>query len=89
MPSDVLDIIMPTNFISLTAKPEIIYARRNNDAERDRDKNSIRMIKKELGIQDAMISACSVHSGSPVKHIYHKDGKSGEAVQLIVEAVGF
>lgn len=88
LPSDILDILRPTQFISLTAKPETIFSRRHTDKSRLRDINSIAFIKRELNIQDAMISACAVHSGAPVMPVLNKEKKMDESALQILEALG-
>ncbi len=88
LPYHVLQIIEPSNFISVYAKTEEIYNRRMKDDTRTRDKVSIATIKKELDIQSAMMSACSVLSGSPVKHVLNSEGKLDEAADQIIKAIG-
>ena len=88
LPEHVLKIIKPTNFVSVSAKPEEIYNRRMRDDTRNRDKITLANIKKELDAQSGMISACSVISGSPVKHILNGEGKVDEAVDKIINAIG-
>lgn len=88
LPYHVLQIIEPSNFISVTAKTEEIYNRRMKDETRSRDKVSIATIKKELDIQSAMMSACSVLSGSPLKHVLNSEGKLDEAADQIIKAIG-
>ncbi len=88
LPSPILDIVRPTHLISLTARPERIFSRRESDTSRTRDRNSISGIKRELAIQDAMLSACSVHSGSPVMPVFNADGKAAEAAEAILRSVG-
>ena len=88
LPEHVLKIIKPTNFVSVSAKPEEIYNRRMKDDTRNRDKITLANIKKELDAQSGMISACSVISGSPVKHILNGEGKVDEAVDKIINAIG-
>lgn len=88
LPDHVLKIIKPSNFISVSAKPEEIYNRRMNDTTRNRDKVSISKIKKELDVQEAMISACSVISGSPMKPILNSEGKIEEAANKVIKALG-
>jgi len=89
LPYYVLQIIEPTLFISITAKTEEIYNRRMKDGTRNRDKVSIATIKKELDIQSAMMSACSVLSGSPLKPVLNTEGKLEETAIQIIEAIGF
>lgn len=88
MPDHVLKIIQPSNFVSVSARPEEIYSRRMKDTTRDRDKITIPNIKKELDIQSGMISACAVITGSPVKLILNVDGRTGEATEKIMGAIG-
>ena len=88
LPEHVLKIIKPTNFVSVSAKPEEIYNRRMKDDTRNRDKITLSNIKKELDVQSGMISACAVITGSPVKHILNGEGKIDEAVNKIVTTIG-
>jgi adenylate kinase len=87
LPNHVLQIIHPSNFISVSARPEEIYNRRMKDTTRNRDKVSIESIKKELAVQDAMLSSCSVLSGSPMKQVLNAEGKVDEAAQTVLEAI--
>jgi adenylate kinase len=88
LPEHVLKIIKPTNFVTVTAKPEEIYNRRMKDDTRNRDKITLTKIKTELGLQSGMISACAVITGSPVKHILNREGKIDEATDKIIKAIG-
>jgi len=88
LPEYVLRIIKPANFISLSAKPEEIYNRRMGDETRKRDTVTIDSIKKELAVQDAMLSACSVLSGSPMKPILNREGKVDETAESVIKAIG-
>ncbi len=88
LPENVLKIIKPTNFVSVSAKPEEIYNRRMKDDTRNRDKITIANVKKELDIQAGMISACSVITGSPVKFILNREGKIDETAEKIINAIG-
>ncbi len=88
LPYHVLKIIKPTHFILVTAKTEEIYNRRMKDETRNRDKVSINTIKKELDIQSAMMSACSILTGSPLKPVLNSEGKLEEAANQIIQAIG-
>jgi adenylate kinase len=88
LPENVLKIIKPTNFVTISAKPEEIYNRRMKDDTRNRDKITVTNIKKELDIQAGMISACSVITGSPVKFINNREGKIDETAEKIINAIG-
>ena len=88
MPEHVLKIIKPSNFISISATPEVILKRRAQDETRQRDMADTSKIKKELAIQDAMLSTCSVLTGSPMKPILNNEGKVEEAATDVIDAIG-
>ena len=88
LPNYVIQIIQPTNFIAISASPDEIHDRRMKDGTRDRDPISIEDIKKELAVQDAMLSSCSVFSGSPMKVIFNHEGKIEEAAVNVIDAIG-
>ena len=88
LPEHVLKIIKPTNFVSVSAKPEEIYNRRMKDDTRNRDKITLANIKKELDVQSGMISACAVITGAPVRHVLNGEGKVEEAAAKIIKAIG-
>ena len=88
LPYLVLQIIEPTHLIIVTAKTEEIYNRRMKDETRNRDKVTITTIKKELDIQSAMMSACSILSGSPLTQVQNNEGKLEEAANKIIKAIG-
>ncbi len=87
LPDYVIKIIKPSNFISISARPEVIFNRRKQDETRQRDVVSIDLIKKELAVQDAMLSSCSVLSGSPLKTILNDEGKVEEAAMNVIKAI--
>jgi len=88
LPNYVIQIIQPTNFIAISASPDEIHNRRMKDGTRERDPISIEDIKKELAVQDAMLSSCSVFSGSPMKVIFNHEGKIEEAAVNVIDAIG-
>ena len=84
-----IQIKQPTHFIAITASPDEIHNRRIQDETRNRDAVSIEDIKKELAVQDAMLSSCSVLSGSPMKVIFNHKGKIEEAADSVLNAIGY
>ena len=58
------------------------------DETRNRDAISIEDIKKELAVQDEMLSSCSVLSGSPMKVVFNHEGKVDEAAVSVLDAIG-
>ncbi len=87
LPNYVIQIMQPTNFIAITASPDEIHDRRMKDTTRNRDPVSIEDIKKELAVQDAMLSSCSVLSGSPMKVVFNHEGKVDEAAKSVLDAI--
>lgn len=87
LPAHVLEIIKPTNFVSVTARPEEIFSRRVSDMTRKRDKVNMLDIKKELAVQSGMMSACSVITGSPIKQILNGEGRIDEAADKIIRSM--
>ena len=55
---------------------------------RNRDIISIDQIKKELAVQDSMLSSCVVLTGSPLKSIMNTEGKVEEAALEVINAIG-
>lgn len=88
LPHHVLEELQPANLITVSARPEEIYNRRMKDTTRDRDIISIDNIKKELAVQEAMISSCAVLIGSPMKSILNSEGKVEEAADEVINAIG-
>lgn len=88
LPYHVLEQINPANFITVSARPEEIYNRRMKDSTRNRDIISIESIKKELAVQDAMLSSCAVLTGSPMKSVLNSEGKVEEAANEVINAIG-
>lgn len=88
LPQYVLDIIKPTNLVSVSAKPEEIYNRRMRDTTRIRDNVTLPNIKKELNVQSGMLAACSVITGAPVRYVQNGEGNIEEAAMKVIDAVG-
>jgi adenylate kinase len=88
LPYHVLEELKPANLIAVSARPEEIYNRRMKDITRHRDLISIENIKKELAVQDAMLSSCAVITGSPMKSILNSEGKVEEAANEVINAIG-
>ncbi|MGQ0605478.1 MAG: adenylate kinase [Candidatus Nitrosotenuis sp.] len=88
LPHPVLDLLKPANFVAVSARPEEIYNRRMKDSTRHRDIISIDQIKKELAVQDAMLSSCVVLTGSPMKSVMNTEGKVEEVALEVINAIG-
>jgi adenylate kinase len=88
LPEYVLQILKPDAFISVSARPEEIYNRRMKDSSRHRDIESIDEIKKEITVQEAILSACSVLCGAPLKPVLNTEGNVQEAAQIVIDSIG-
>jgi adenylate kinase len=88
LPYAVLEEINPANLITVSARPEEIYNRRMKDTTRNRDMISIENIKKELAVQEAMVSSCAVLIGAPMKSILNTEGNIEEAANEVINAIG-
>ena len=88
LPYHVLEELKPANFIVISARSEEIYNRRMKDNTRNRDIISIDKIKKELAVQDGMLSSCAVLTGSPMKSVLNTEGKVEEAALEVINAIG-
>jgi adenylate kinase len=88
LPYTVLEEIKPANLITVSARPEEIYNRRMKDTTRNRDMISIENIKKELAVQEAMVSSCAVLIGAPMKSILNTEGNIEEAANEVISAIG-
>lgn len=88
LPERVLRIFDPTNYVSVSAKPEEIYNRRMNDPTRKRDKVNISVIKQELDLQAAMVSTYAIVSGAPVRPIVNREGKLNDAADDVIRTLG-
>ena len=87
LPNNILEIINPNHFVSVSARPEEIYNRRMGDGTRSRDIISIESIKKELALQDSI--SCSVLSGSPILTVETLEGKAdGVAANIVKDVCG-
>ena len=87
LPSRLLDIIQPTNFILVEADAAEIVKRRL-DPERKRDTESAEEIGREQEISRAMASACSVVTGAPFATVLNSDGRVDDAAAKIAKILG-
>lgn len=87
MPRNLLDILSPTHLIMILAAPEEIFARRMDDATRNRDLISMDSIKNDLEVATIMIATSSVLTGAPFKIIFNHKDKLDDAVNELVEVI--
>ena len=87
LPFDLLNNLKPTNLILITANPEEIYHRRQNDSSRNRDMISIDSIKNDIDVSKMLISCCSVVSGAPFKILSNHENSIAECTEKMVSLI--
>jgi adenylate kinase len=87
LPFDLLNNLKPTNLILITANPEEIYHRRQNDSSRDRDIISMDSIKNDIDVSKMLISCCSIISGAPFKVLANHENSITECTQQMVSLI--
>ncbi|MGE0242520.1 MAG: adenylate kinase [Nitrososphaeraceae archaeon] len=87
LPFDLLNNLKPTNLILITANPEEIYHRRQNDSSRDRDIISLDSIKNDIDVSKILISCCSVVSGAPFKILSNHENSIEDCTEKMVSLI--
>jgi adenylate kinase len=87
LPSNLLEIIKPTNIVMVAAEPEEIANRRRTDGTRDRDILSVEDIQYQLDISKVMVATCSVLTGCPFIIIMNSNNRIDETASKIVKAL--
>jgi adenylate kinase len=87
LPFDLLNNLKPTNLILITANPEEIYHRRQNDSSRNRDMISIDSIKNDIDVSKMLISCCSVVSGAPFKILSNHENSITDCTEKMVSLI--
>ena len=87
LPFDLLNNLKPTNLVLITANPEEIYQRRQNDSSRDRDIISIDSIKNDIDVSKMLISCCSIVSGAPFKVLTNHENSITDCTQKMVSLI--
>ncbi|HET7642385.1 MAG TPA: adenylate kinase, partial [Nitrososphaeraceae archaeon] len=87
LPFDLLNNLKPTNLILITANPEEIYHRRQNDSSRNRDMISIDSIKNDIDVSKMLILCCSVVSGAPFKILSNHENSITDCTEKMVSLI--
>lgn len=88
-PKFVLDKIRPSGIILITAKPEEIAVRKeqDRDLQRTRDEVPVEHIMEEQTATKLIAYAYSMYTGAPVKEIPNNQGLIDEAVNELVQTL--
>ena len=87
LPFDLLTCLKPTNLILITANPEEIYHRRQNDPSRDRDMVSMDSIKNDIDVSKMLISCCSIVSGAPFKVLVNHENSITDCTEKMASLI--
>ncbi|MDH2900990.1 MAG: adenylate kinase [archaeon] len=87
IPMNVIQALMPTNLILVSAKVEEILGRRQKDATRSRDPATKELLEKELVAATSLLYASTVIAGCPALIVENHEGAVDEAALRIVTAI--
>jgi adenylate kinase len=87
LPAWVLDQLKPSSIVLVEADPAEIKGRRESDATRIRDADSLESIAEHQEINRRFAAAYSVLTGATVHTVYNHDGKVDDAIQQILPVV--
>lgn len=85
IPMTVLSLISPHAVVLVEAPPDQIFGRRNRDASRKRDSDTVELIDEHQMLNRATASAMAVLSGATLKIVANLDGGVDSAVQVLSE----
>ena len=87
LPEWVIREIEPSKIIIIEASEEEIYARRERDASRRRDVESMEEIRLHQEINRAIAMAYSIYNASWVKIIYNREGRVKDAIKELLDLI--
>ncbi|KXA99083.1 hypothetical protein AKJ45_02795 [candidate division MSBL1 archaeon SCGC-AAA261F19] len=87
LPQWVLERLQPEEILIIEALPKEIAGRREKDASRKRKKELEEAISEHQELNRAIATSYAMMVGAGVRIIKNREGKIGEAVQKVVEAL--
>ena len=88
LPAWVLEALRPSTIVLVEARPEEILRRRQNDATRKRDSDSVESIAEQQEYNRRFAAACAILTGATVHTVHNHDNQVERAIQEILPAVG-
>lgn len=88
LPAWVLEKLKPSAIVLVEASPREIRARRDKDASRERDPDSVEEIELHQALNRAAAMAYAALSGATVTIVTNHDGQVGEAIRQMLPVVG-
>lgn len=87
LPAWVLEALKPSSLVLVEADAKEIWKRRQGDATRDRDPDTIEDIERHQALNRAAAMAYATLTGATVKVVYNRDKKVDEAIRQILPVV--
>ena len=87
LPAWVLERLKPTTIVLVEADPAEIKGRRDADATRNRDADSLQAIADHQAHNRRFAAAYAVLTGATVHTVYNHDGKVDEAIAQVIPVV--
>ncbi|MEM4272114.1 MAG: adenylate kinase [Candidatus Bilamarchaeaceae archaeon] len=88
LPFELLEKLDVDAVVLITAKPEEIFRRRQNDKTRMRsDDATLESLKEHDAINKALLAIYAAHRGCPAKIIYNSDGQSEKASEELQKII--
>jgi adenylate kinase len=88
LPAWVLEALQPAVLVLVEARPEEIRARRQKDATRVRDEDSLEAIAEHQDVNRRFAAAAATLTGATVATVLNHDGRVEEAMAAILPIVG-
>jgi adenylate kinase len=87
LPLWVLEALRPTSIVLVEADPKEIWRRRQGDASRARDPDTVEDIARHQELNRAAAMAYAMATGATVKIVFNHDQRVNEAIQQILPVV--
>jgi adenylate kinase len=87
LPPHVLNVLNPDLFVSIEADPLEIFERRKNDANRNRDRDSLERIRAHLEVNRSYGITYSAITGSPFLVVMNENKRAAEASAKIASVI--
>jgi len=87
LPAWVLDALQPSTIVLVEARPEEILRRRQNDATRKRDEDTLEAIAEHQEYNRRFAAAYATLTGATVHTVHNRDGGVEDAIRQILPVV--
>lgn len=88
LPAWVLEALRPSALVLVEAKPEEILRRRQADATRKRDADTLEAIAEHQEVNRRFAAACATLTGATIHTVYNHDNQVEAAIRQMMPVVG-